>query len=362
MSGVLSGVRVLQLAGIGPVPFAGMLLADLGADVIVVENPNAEPSRGADLINRRKRSVFLDLKSALGIENALKIGSKCDILIEGMRPGVAERLGLGPEQFQRINPALVYGRMTGWGQTGRLAAAAGHDLNYLALSGATWYASPAGQPPVPPPTMVGDLAGGALYLVIGALSALLRARATGRGDVIDTAIVDCSAHLSSLLLSLRAIGELSDERGVSWIDGAPWYQCYACSDDLFVSVGALEGKFFATLMRILGLEQEFPPASQFDKSGWPTMRKRLAEVFASASRQAWQEKLEGTDSCFAPVFNFAEAAHHPHNVDRGIYTEERGFLEASPAPRFARHPDLPLTRPSYQPGADTEDVLRELCS
>ena len=358
MKGVLAGLRVLQLAGIGPVPFCGMLLADLGADVIVIESPSVAqaPNNASELVNRGKRSVVLDLKTQEGVANALRIGAKCEILIEGMRPGVAERLGLGPDQFHARHPSLVYGRMTGWGQSGPLAPAAGHDLNYLALSGAAWYAGPAGHPPIPPPTLVGDLGGGALYLTIGVLSAVLRARQTGRGDVVDTAIVDSSAHLTSLLLSLRATGELSDERGTSWIDGSPWYRCYACSDGEFVSVGALEPKFFATLMGALGLEREFPPQSQFDKACWPAMQLRLTQVFASATRETWCQKMEGSDACFAPVLSPAEAAVHPHNVARRVYRYDRGFLEAAAAPRFSNFSDQVAQPAAYRRGIDIKEV------
>ena len=364
MTGVLTGVRVLQLAGIGPVPFCGMHLADLGANVIVVDSPaNVQAqSRSSEVMNRGKRSVTLDLKTPEGVANALRIGASCDILIEGMRPGVAERLGLGPDDYRKLNPALVYGRMTGWGQDGPLAPTGGHDLNYIALAGAAWFASAPGEPPVPPPTLVGDLGGGALYLTIGVLAALLHARASGIGQTVDAAIVDGAAHLTSLLLSLRASGELGDERGKDWIDGSPWYQCYRTSDGHFVSLGALEGKFFAALMKALGLETEFPVQSQFDKSRWPAMRARLEQLFASASRDTWVKRFAGVDACFAPVLNPAEAAAHPHNVHRGIYRQERGFLEAAPAPRFSGFP-LPATvGRACRPGEHTQEVLRELNS
>lgn len=363
MSAILSGVTVLELAGIGPVPFCGTLLADLGADVIVIERAGAATRKqdaAARLMNRGKRSVTLDLKSGDGVELALKIGANCDALIEGMRPGVAERLGLGPEAFREVNPRMVYGRMTGWGQSGPLAAAAGHDLNYLALSGAAWFGGTAGLPPVPPPTLVGDLGGGAMYLAVGILAALLNARSTGVGQVVDAAIVDGAAHLSTLLLSLRAAGQLSDERGSSWIDGSPWYRCYSCQDGKFISVGALEPQFFATLMRLLDLEAEFGPATQFDQSAWPGMEQRLAQIFASATRDAWCDRLEGTDACFAPVLSPGEAAAHPHNVARGIYSSSRGFLEAAPAPRFSGDVRSSEARDAPLPGAHTGEVLRKL--
>lgn len=363
MSAILSGVTVLELAGIGPVPFCGTLLADLGADVIVIERAgaaNRSQDAAARLMNRGKRSLTLDLKSGEGVEIALKLGAKCDALIEGMRPGVAERLGLGPQAFRELNPRMVYGRMTGWGQSGPLAAAAGHDLNYLALSGAAWYAGSAGMPPVPPPTLVGDLGGGAMYLAVGVLAAVLNARSTGIGQVVDAAIVDGAAHLSMLLLSLKAAGQLSEERGRSWIDGSPWYRCYPCKDGKFVSVGALEPQFFGTLMRLLGLEAEFGPRTQFDQSAWPRMEQRLAEVFASATRDTWCDRLEGTDACFAPVLTPGEAAAHPHNVARGIYYSSRGFLEPAPAPRFSGDAHSPEAKDAPRPGDHTVEILQEL--
>lgn len=364
MTGVLNGVRVLQLAGIGPVPFSGMHLADLGADVIVVDSPASvsDESRASEVMNRGKRSVLLDLKTTEGVANALRIGASCDILIEGMRPGVAERLGLGPENFRKVNPALVYGRMTGWGQDGPLASSGGHDLNYIALAGAAWFAGAPGQPPIPPPTLVGDIGAGALYLTIGVLSALLHARTSGVGQTVDAAIVDGAAHLTSLLLSLRAAGELGDERGRDWIDGSPWYRCYRTADDHFVSVGALEGKFFAALMKTLALDTEFPAQSQFDKSRWPAMCTRMAQIFSSASRESWIERFKGVDACFAPVLNLAEAATHPHNYHRGIYRQDRGFLEAAPAPRFSGFPMRAAMAPACRPGEHTEAVLRDLDS
>jgi crotonobetainyl-CoA:carnitine CoA-transferase CaiB-like acyl-CoA transferase len=363
MSGILTGVTVLELAGLGPVPFCGTLLADLGAEVIVIDRVDAakrKPDPSARLMNRGKRSVTLDLKSAEGVELALKIGARCDALIEGMRPGVAERLGLGPQAFKKLNPKLVYGRMTGWGQCGPLASAPGHDINYISLSGAAWFGGTAGLPPVPSPTLPGDLGGGAMYLVVGLLAGLLNARSSGTGQVVDAAIVDGSAHLTMLLLSLRAAGQLPDERGRSWIDGSPWYRCYACKDGKFVSVGALEPQFFSALMIGMGLQEEFPASSQFDQSTWPQMERRMSELFANATRDWWCERLEGTDACFAPVLTPGEAVQHPHNVARGIYSTDRGFLEAAPAPRFSGFPNRLSVSEAPSPGQHTEDILREL--
>jgi len=365
MSKILAGIRVLELAGIGPSPFCGMLLADLGADVIVVQAPaerNAAAVEG-DLIHRGKRGIMLDLKSADGVVAALSIGRHCDAVIEGMRPGVAERLGLGPAEFSAVNPKIVFGRITGWGQTGPLAMAAGHDINYVGVSGAGWFSGQPGQPPVPPPTLVGDVGGGALYLAVGLLAAILRARECGRGDVIDAAIIDCSAHLTSLLLSLRATGTLTDDRGGDkgggWIDGAPWYRCYRCSDGKHVALGGLEGKFFDNLMAGLGLSRQFGPESQFDQSRWPEMAQRLTELFASAPRDTWLANMPIDESCFGPVLTPGEAAEHPHNRARGVYTSERGFLEATAAPRFASDHDRGAPQ-RFRRDVELKTLMREL--
>ncbi|RYE42709.1 MAG: CoA transferase [Hyphomicrobiales bacterium] len=362
-TGILSGVTILELAGIGPVPFCGTFLADLGAKVIVVERVGAgerPQSPAARLMNRGKRSITLNLRSPEGIALALKLGAQCDAVIEGMRPGVAERLGVGPHQFHAINSRLVYGRMTGWGQSGPLANAAGHDLNYVALSGAAWFAGAAGSAPTPPPTMVGDIGGGALYLTVGVLAALLHAKATGKGQVVDAAIVDGTAHMSNLLLSLGAAGELDETRGSSWIDGSPWYRCYGCADGRWVAVGALEPQFFAELMKKLGLDAEFSSDSQFDKSRWAAMEHRMAQVFSAQPRDAWCQLLEGSDACFAPVLTPSEAASHPHMVERRTYSTHRGFLEAAAAPRFSGFPGAPSGRDSPSPGQHTEETLDQL--
>ena len=337
--GILSGVRIVEVAGIGPGPFCGMLLADLGADVVLFERPDAggavTDAGAAAIFHRGKRSIAIDLKSPRGREAALRVIEGFDGLIEGMRPGTMERLGLGPEACHARNPRLTYGRMTGWGQGGPLASAAGHDNNYIALSGALWYAGNAGEPPVAPPTLLGDLGGGALYLAVGLLAGILSARATGKGTVVDAAIVDGSAHLMNLLLSFRATGQFSMERGKSLLDGPHWFATYRCADGKFVTVGALEPQFQAVLLAKLGLDADPEFANSYDASRWPQLKARFAALFATRTRQAWCELLEGTDACFAPVLTPEEAARHPHNVARGVYGERDGILQAGPAPRFS---------------------------
>ncbi|HYJ53422.1 MAG TPA: CaiB/BaiF CoA-transferase family protein [Allosphingosinicella sp.] len=360
--GPLAGLRVLEIAGIGPGPFCGMLLADLGADVVLVERiqPGEDDfDLGAAAIpHRGKRSIALDLKSPAGVETVLALVGKADALIEGMRPGVMERLGLGPDDCLARNPRLAYGRMTGWGQDGPLAHAAGHDINYVALSGALWYSGQPGEPPLTPPTVVGDVGGGALYLAIGLLAAVMSARETGRGQVVDAAIVDGSAHMLNLLMTLRAAGQLQAERGRSLLDGPHWYSTYRCSDGRFVSVGALEPKFYALLRAKLGLGDDPVFANGYDPASWPDLRERFAALFATRTRDEWSALLEGSDACFAPVLDPEEAAAHPHMKARGVYVEAGGFLQAAPAPRFS---DTPANVPGPVPrrGADAEAILRD---
>lgn len=356
---VLSGVKIVEVGGIGPGPFCGMLLADLGAEVILIERPEAgrrTDMGSAAIFNRGKRSIALDLKSQRGAETALRLIRGADGLIEGMRPGVMERLGLGPDACLARNPRLVYGRMTGWGQSGPLANAAGHDNNYLALSGALWYAGSGGEPPVAPPTLLGDLGGGALYLAVGVLAGILSARATGVGTVVDAAIVDGSAHLMNLLLAFRASGQFSMQRGKSLLDGPHWFATYRCSDGNFITVGALEPQFYGLLLRKLGLDADPAFADGYDASRWPELKQRFAELFATRDRDAWCALLEGTDACFAPVLTPEEAARHPHIVDRGIYGEREGMLQANPAPRFSGPRAVP--GPVPRRGEHADEILR----
>jgi acetyl-CoA hydrolase len=359
---VLAGVKVIEIEGIGPGPFCAMLLADLGADVVLVQRTRSAGDitdlGDAAIQHRGKRSIAVDLKSPQGVQVLLQLAGQADCLIEGMRPGVMERLGLGPDACLARNPRLVYGRVTGWGQTGPLAHAAGHDLNYLGLSGALWYASPAGTAPYTPPTVVGDVAGGALYLAIGVLAGILSARATGTGQVVDAAIVDGAAHMLNLLLGLRAAGSLEIERGASIIDGSHWSATYRCADGRFVAVQSLEPRFYAVLLERLGLAADPDFARQYDPQSWPRARQRLAELFATRSRDAWCALLEGTDACFAPVLDPEEAARHPHNVARGVFSNGNGMLQANPAPRFSTSSPPVQARPVPRRGEHTRDVLR----
>ncbi|HBK90627.1 MAG TPA: CoA transferase [Parvularcula sp.] len=329
---VLKGLRVVEFEGLGPGPFCGMLFADLGADVILVARAGA--TAGGALFNRGKRMIALDLKNPKHVAAAIRIAATADATIEGLRPGVMERLGLGPEALMSANPRLVYGRITGWGQSGPLAHAAGHDINYVSLAGAAWYAGQAGAAPVPPPTMVGDIGGGALYLAIGVLAGVLRARETGKGAVVDAAIVDGAAHMLGLLMSLRAAGGYPDERGRSMIDGADFYDVYQCADGRWISIGPLEPKFYALLIERLGLHGDERFSAQFDQSRWPARKAALKALFAERPSDHWRALLEGTDVCFAPVLTPAEAREHPHLKARAVWREIGGALQAAPAPRF----------------------------
>lgn len=361
--GVLSGIRVIEIAGIGPGPFCGMLLADMGAEVILVERAAAGGGDVLNLgknaiVNRGKRSIALDLKDPNAIDAVLQLIAGADALIEGMRPGVMERLGMGPDVCLARNPRLVYGRMTGWGQSGPMAQAAGHDLNYIALSGALWFAGEPGRPPVAPPTLVGDLGGGALYLAMGLLAGILNARNGGKGQVVDAAIVDGSANLMNLLLSVHAVGQMPYERGQGMLDGPHWCGSYACADGLFVAVQALEPQFNALLFAKLGLGDDAEFKKPYDSRVWPRLRERLAALFATQPRQHWVDLLEGSDACFAPVLTPLQAMDHPHMAARGVYAKQDGVLQAAPAPRFSvTASDGTGGVPAR--GAHTADVLRE---
>ncbi|MFZ6048098.1 CaiB/BaiF CoA transferase family protein [Pseudomonas sp. CR3202] len=341
--GVLDGVRIVEIAGIGPGPFCGMLLADMGAEVILVERSGGKDGDMLDLgkysiVNRGKRSIALDLKDPAAIEAVLRLIEGSDALIEGMRPGVMERLGLGPEVCLARNPRLVYGRMTGWGQEGPLARSAGHDLNYIALSGALWYSGEAGSPPLAPPTLVGDLGGGALYLAMGILAGIIKANNDDVGQVVDAAIVDGSANLMNLLLSAHAAGQQPIERGRGLLDGPHWARTYSCADGHFISVQALEPQFNALLFSKLGVADDPDFKNPYDPRLWGPLRERLATLFASQPRQHWVDLLEGSDACFAPVLTPIEAMSHPHMAARGVYTKRDGVLQAAPAPRFSATP------------------------
>jgi alpha-methylacyl-CoA racemase len=359
--GVLSGLRVIEIAGLGPAPFCGMLLADMGADVVLVERAKggADPlSLGKNaIVNRGKRSLALDLKDPAAVDAVLRLVDSADALIEGMRPGVMERLGLAPDACLARNPRLVYGRMTGWGQDGPLAHAAGHDINYIALSGALWFSGQPGTPPMAPPTLVGDLGGGALYLAMGMLAALLSARATGTGQVIDAAIVDGSANLMNLLLSAHAAGQQPFERGRGLLDGPHWYGSYACADGRFVSVGALEPQFNALLFTRLGVADDPDFRNAYDARRWPRLRERLAALFTTQPQAHWVALLEGSDACFAPVLTPRDALAHPHMAARAVYAERDGVLQAAPAPRFSATPSAVPGRVPTR-GEHGADILR----
>lgn len=333
---MLEGLRIIEIEGIGPGPFAAMWLADMGADVICIQRPEGPPlpgMSGPNLLDRGKRTIALDLKSADDMATVKALIATADGLIEGMRPGVMERLGLGPEVCHALRPQLVYGRMTGWGQTGSRAHQAGHDLNYIALSGALWYASPPGQPPQTPPTLVGDIGGGAMYLVAGMLAGLLRAQRTGQGTVVDAAIVDGSAHMMALIASMLPSGMFRPERGQSLLDGAHWSRTYRCADGGWLSVQCLEPKFYAAFLRLLGLEGDPDFAHQYDSASWPALSERLEALFATQPRDHWAGLFAGSDACVAPVLSPVEAANDPHMAARGSWAPG-DQLQPAPAPRF----------------------------
>jgi crotonobetainyl-CoA:carnitine CoA-transferase CaiB-like acyl-CoA transferase len=330
---MLEGIRIVEIEALGPAPFAGMTLADLGAEVIVVHRkvPAGTPGLGdRSALDRGKRSIALDLKDPRDMAVLEALAARADGLIEGFRPGVMERLGLGPERAQALNPALVYGRMTGWGQTGPRAAEAGHDLTYIGLSGALWYASEPGDAPLTPPTLVGDVGGGALYLVAGMLAGLLRAKATGQGTVVDAAIVDGSAHMMALLMALGP----SMTRGRSLLDGPHWCRTYACACGGFVAVQCLEPKFYANFLARLGLAGDADFAEQFDAERWPRLTARLAGRFAERTRDDWAAHFAGAEACVAPVLSPEEAARDPHLAARGTWVRAEEALQPAPAPRF----------------------------
>ncbi len=363
MSGPLEGIRIVELAGLGPAPFAGMMLADAGADVVRIDRfdratypPRTEPH--VDLLNRGRRSVAVDLKNPEGVEVVLRLASGADGLMEGFRPGVAERLGLGPDVCLARNPRLVYGRMTGWGQDGPMASAAGHDIDYIALAGALEPIGRAGDRPVPPLNLVGDFGGGGMLLAFGMVAAMLSARVTGQGQVVDTAMVDGAAALMAMTYTLRAAGAWSDERGTNLLDtGAPFYEVYETSDGGFMAVGAIEPQFYAELLDRLGLADAGLP-DQNDKSAWPAMKERFAEVFAGRTRAEWEDVFAGSDACVAPVLSPAEAPDHPHNRQRGTFTEVAGVLQPAPAPRFSATPGA-IRRPPPNPGQHGDDALAD---
>ena len=361
--GPLKGLRVIELAGIGPGPFCAMLLADMGADVVRVDRTEASDlgvpmDKRYDINGRNRRSVALDLKSPAGRDAVKRLVAGADVLIEGFRPGVAERLGLGPADCHAINPRLVYGRMTGFGQTGPMAQAAGHDLNYIALTGALHAIGPAGGKPVPPLNLVGDYGGGALYLAMGLLAALHERTRSGRGQVVDAAMVDGAASLASIFYGMTASGRWNEQRGNNLLDGgAPFYDTYETADGKYVSIGALEPKFFAEMAERIGLDARFIKG-QYDRKLWPEMRAEMTRILRGKTRDAWCTVLEGSDACFAPVLSIAEAPTHPHAQARQAFVDVDGVVQPGPAPRFDRSTPGPV-RPAPATGTHTDEVLAE---
>ena len=361
--GPLHGITVLEIAGIGPGPFCAMLLADMGADVIRVDragqvmggDPETPP---ADVLNRGRRSIGVDLKNPDGVETVLSLVERADVLMEGFRPGVAERLGIGPDDCLARNPKLVYGRMTGWGQDGPYAQAAGHDINYIALAGALEPIGRAGQAPVPPLNLVGDFGGGGMFLAFGIVCALLEAQRSGEGQVVDAAMVDGAAVLTTMFHAFRAMGIWNDERGTNLLDtGAHFYDVYETSDGRYVSIGSIEPQFYAELLELSGLGAEDDLPHQHDRSQWPDMKERVAAIFRTRTRDEWCEIMEHTDVCFAPVLGLDEAPQHPHNVERGTFVERNGVTQPAPAPRFSR--TVPeIQRPPAHAGQHTDEVLQ----
>ncbi|MHB8465778.1 MAG: CaiB/BaiF CoA transferase family protein [Acidimicrobiales bacterium] len=361
-SGPLTGVRVIELAGIGPGPFCAMVLADMGADVIKVDR--AGSVRGGDtatppplVFDRGRRSVGVDLKHPDGVATVLRLVEEADVLIEGFRPGVTERLGLGPDECLARNPKLVYGRMTGWGQDGPYASAAGHDINYIALAGALHPIGRRGEAPVPPLNLVGDFGGGGMLLALGVCAALVETGRSGQGQVVDAAMVDGAALLTTMFHAFRAMGTWRGERGTNLLDtGAHFYDVYETADGEYVSVGSIEPQFYAELLQRTGLADDPDFATQMDMGRWPELKDRIAAVFKTKTRAEWCALLEHTDVCFAPVLSLGEAPEHPHNVARSTFVEVAGAVQPAPAPRFSRTPAA-IQRPPAWPGQHTTGAL-----
>jgi alpha-methylacyl-CoA racemase len=363
MSGPLHGIRILEIAGIGPGPFAGMMLADHGAEIIRIERPNARPGLApahTDILARSRRSVCIDLKHPKGAEILRGLAGTADGLIEGFRPGVLERLGLAPETLLSANPKLVIGRMTGWGQTGPLAHAAGHDIDYIAIAGALHAYGRAGGKPTPPINMVGDFGGGGMLLAFGMVSALLHAARTGQGQIIDCAMVDGAALLMSMIWSFRAAGFWRDERGVNMLDtGAPFYDTYETADGKYMAVGAIEPQFYAEFRRLAGLADNAALDAQMSPADWSGQKSHIEAAFKTRTRDEWCAIFDGTDACVAPVLSMEEAPSHQANAARGTFVEASGVIQPAPAPRYSATPTRAPTMAADRPGADTAAVLQE---
>lgn len=362
MAGPLSGIRILEIAGIGPGPFAAMMLADMGAEVVRVDRVQAVRDNVSgshwDVMLRGRRNVALDLKHPEGVEALLTLVEGADAIIEGFRPGVMERLGVGPDQCLARNPKLVFGRMTGWGQEGPYANSAGHDINYIALAGALAHFGRAGEPPTPPLNMVGDFGGGGMLLAFGVVCALLESQRSGKGQVVDAAMVDGSAVLMSMFWAFKNIGMFDESaRGTNLLDtGAHFYDVFECADGEWVSIGSIEPQFYALLLEKTGVSAEF--AAQMDRSKWPQLKEKLAAVFRTKTRAQWNEIMEGTDVCYAPVLRMSEAAQHPHNVARNTFVEVAGITQPAPAPRYSRTITNVPTPPAHA-GEHTRAVLAD---
>jgi alpha-methylacyl-CoA racemase len=360
--GPLTGLRVVELQGIGPGPFCGMMLADMGAEIIRVDRSAAVGSgaRGADVLARGRKSIAVDLKNPQGVETVLKLVETADVLLEGFRPGVTERLGLGPDVCLERNPKLVYGRMTGWGQTGTMAHAAGHDINYISLSGVLHAIGEPGSRPTPPLNLVGDFGGGGMLLAFGIVAALYERGVSGKGQVIDAAMTDGSALLMNSIFGLMGQGVWNQNRGSNLLDGgAHFYGTYETKDGRFVSIGSIEPQFYALLLEKTGLDQDPDLAKQMSRDDWPKLREKLAAVLATKTRDEWDEIMLGTDICYAPILNFDEAVAHPHNQARNTFVASADIVQAAPAPRFSRtEPELP--EPPVAPGEHSEEVLASI--
>ncbi len=361
--GPLEGTRVIEIAGIGPGPFAAMMLADLGAEVVRIDR--ADRVRGGDpksppmdILNRGRRSLAIDLKQPDGVEAVLRLVEKADAILEGFRPGVMERLGLGPDLCLKRNPRLVYGRMTGFGQSGPMSQAAGHDINYIALAGTLHGIGRKGEKPLPPLNLVGDFGGGGMLLALGILAALVERGTSGKGQVVDAAMVDGAAVLNAMMFGMLRSGFWQEKRGENLLDtGAHFYDTFETSDGKYVSIGSIEPQFYAELLKLTGLaDSELP--KQMDRSAWPGLKDKLEAIFKSKTRDEWCEIMEGTDVCFAPVLTMEEAPRHPHNVERGTFVELAGVTQPGPAPRFSRS-ETRLKRPPSHAGQHSDEVLRD---
>ncbi|MGF1597799.1 MAG: CaiB/BaiF CoA transferase family protein [Acidimicrobiales bacterium] len=362
--GPLHGTTVIELAGIGPGPFCAMMLADMGADVLRIDragtvaggDPDTPPR---DTLTRNRRSIGIDLKNPDGVEAVLKLVESADAIMEGFRPGVTERLGLGPDDCLARNPRIVYGRMTGWGQDGPYAQAAGHDINYIALAGALDPIGRKGEAPVPPLNLVGDFGGGGMYLAFGLVCGILEAKTSGRGQVVDVAMVDGAASLMNMFWAMKVSGMWVDERGSNLLDtGSHFYDVYETADGGYVSLGSIEPQFYAELLRLSGLGEASDLAPQMDRNQWPAMKERVAAVIKTKTRDEWCAIMEHSDVCFAPVLSMDEATRHPHNVERKTFVDAFGLTQAAPAPRFSRT-EPELTRPAPHPGQHTDEILAQ---